>query len=82
MLDPFDESCFLLIDRIGNFSEELLQWMASEFCTDDVRNRLVYIEPAREDRILSFNPLLYDSDAHGYYKVSRATDIILRAWRT
>ncbi len=82
LLDPVDESCFFIVDRLGNFSHELLLWMASDFCTQDVRDRLVYIEPAREDRVLGFNPLLYDSDAHGYFCVSRATDIVLRAWES
>lgn len=71
-----------IFDRLGNFSFELLQWIASEYCTDDVRERLVYIEPAREDVVLGFNPLLHDTPAHGYYKVARATDIILRAWES
>ena len=56
--------------------------MASEFCTEDVRNRLIYIEPAREDVVLGFNPLLYKTDGEGFYKVSRATDIVLRAWES
>ena len=82
LLDPFDEACFFIFDRLGNFTEELLLWMASDFCTDDVRDRLVYIESAREDCVLGFNPLLYDTPAHGYFKVSRATDIVLRAWQS
>jgi len=45
-----------------------------------VRERVVLIEPAREDVVIGFNPLLHDSPQHGYYKVQRATDIILRAW--
>lgn len=81
--DPSDRSCFIIIDRLGNLSEELLLWMASEeFCTDYVRDRLVYIQPAREDVVLPFNPLLYDTPAHGYYKVERTTEIILRAWES
>ncbi len=80
--DPFDEACFLIIDRLGNFSEELLLWMASDFCTEDVRERLLYIEPSNEDVVLGFNPLVYDTEAHGYYKVARATDIVLRAWES
>jgi hypothetical protein len=80
LLDPFDESCVVIIDRMGNLSFELLLWMASDFCTDDVRGRLVYIEPSREDVVIGFNPLLYDTPAHGYYKVSRTSDIILRGW--
>jgi len=82
MLDPFDEACFFVFDRLGNFSQELLLWMASDFCTQDVRDRLLYIEPAREDVVLGFNPLLYDTPAHGYFKVSRTTDIVLRMWES
>lgn len=81
--DPTDQACAIVIDRIGNFSQELLLWMAShEFCTDDVRRRLVYIQPAREDVVLPFNPLTFDTPAHGYYKVERATEIVLRAWES
>jgi hypothetical protein len=81
--DPLHKACFFIIDRMGNFSQELLLWMASsEFCTEDVRRRLVLIRPSREDVVLPFNPLLYDSLAHGYYKVERATEIVLRAWES
>jgi hypothetical protein len=81
-LDPIDEACFFIFDRLGNFSQELLLWLASDFCTEDVRDRLIYIEPSREDVVLGFNPLLYDTPAHGYYRVARATDIVLRAWES
>lgn len=82
LTSPVDEACFLIVDRLGNFSEELLLWMASDFCTEDVRERLLYIEPSREDVVLGFNPLIYDTEAHGYYKVARATDVVLRAWES
>ncbi len=80
LMDPYDPACWFLFDRLGNFSSELLLWMASEYCTQDVRDRLVYVEPGREDVVLGFNPLLYDTEAHGYYRVERATEIVLRAW--
>ena len=81
--DPLDPACFIIVDRLGNLSEELLLWMASpDFCTDEVRERLVYLQPAREDCVLPFNPLVYDTQGHGYYKVERATEIILRAWES
>lgn len=54
--------------------------MASDFCTDDVRERLIYIEPAREDVVIGFNPLLYDTLGHAYYKVSRAVEVVLKGW--
>ena len=82
LTDPFDKSCFFIIDRLGNFSQELLLWMASRFCTDAVRERLVYIQPSREDVVPTFNPLIYETPGHGYYKVERATEIILRAWES
>ena len=63
LMAPFTKACFFIVDRMGNFSQELLLWMASHFCTQDVRDRMVYIEPAREERVLGFNPLLYDTHA-------------------
>ena len=80
LLDAGRTECHILFDRLGGISHDLLLWMASEFCTEDVRRRLIYIEPSREDVILGFNPLTFDTQSHGFYKVARATDIILRAW--
>jgi len=40
-----------------------------KYCPDSVRERVVLIEPAREDVVIGFNPLLHDSPQHGYYKV-------------
>lgn len=82
MTNPCEKPCIIIIDRLGNFSQELLLWMSSRFCTDAVRKRLVYIQAAREDVVATFNPLLHDTPAHGYYKVERATEIILRAWES
>ncbi len=80
LLDPIERPCVIIVDRMGNLSFDLLRWIASEYCTDDVRQRLVYIEPSREDVVIGFNPLLFDTLAHGYYKVSQAADIILKGW--
>lgn len=82
LLDPLDQSCVILFDRLGGLSQELLLWMASDFCNEDVRRRLIYIEAANEEAIVGFNPLLYSTEAEGYYKVQRATEIILRAWES
>lgn len=82
LLDPLNRSCFFIVDRLGNFSEELLLWMSSEFCTPQARERLVYIQPARDEFVATFNPLSYSDPEHGYYKVERATEIILRAWES
>lgn len=80
MTAPGEDACFFIIDRMGSFSHDLLMWFASDFCPQYVRERLLYIRPAREDVVLGFNPLIYDTQGHGYFRVARATDIILRAW--
>jgi hypothetical protein len=80
--DPFHKNAFFIIDRLGNFSQELLLWISSRFCPEHVRKRLVYVQPSREDLVSAFNPLLYDTPAHGYFRVERATEIILRAWES
>jgi len=76
------EMCALfLIDPMGNLSRDLLGWMANErLCPQHVRDRLVYIEPAREDVIMPFNPLSHTSEANRYYQTMRSVDIVLRAW--
>ena len=81
--NPWKKSCFFIIDRMGNFSDDLLTWIASpDYCTDYVRDRLVYLEPAREDVVMPLNPLLYTTQSHGYFCVERTTEIILRAWES
>ena len=80
LFDPIEQPCFFIIDRLGNFSQELLLWLASEFCPAFVRDRLVFIQPSREDVVATFNPLLSESPAHAYYRIERSTDIMLRAW--
>lgn len=80
LLDPVNQPCVVIIDRLGGLSFDLLRWLASEYCTDDVRDRLLYVEPAREDVVLGFNPLTFQSDAHAFYKVTQASEIVLRGW--
>lgn len=80
--DRHPPAAFFIIDRLGNLSWELLLWLSSKYCTEAVRRRLLYIEPSREDVVIGFNPLLHETPQHGYYKVQRATDIILRAWES
>lgn len=82
LMNPLEQASFFIIDRLGNFSQELLLWMASDFCTPEIRQRLVFIQPSREDVVATFNPLLFESSAHAYYRIERSTDIILRAWES
>ena len=76
-----DMCSLFLIDPIGNLSRDLLGWMVNErICPQHVRDRLVYIESAREEIIMPFNPLFHTSEANRYYQTMRAMDIVLRAW--
>ena len=75
------KNCVFIVDPMGNLSYDLLKWIASRrYCPDHVRQRLVYIEPAREDVVLPFNPLIHSSQDHLYYQAGRAVEIVLRAW--
>ncbi len=82
MRDHRDPAAFFIVDRMGNLSWELLLWLNSKFCPSYVRDRVIYIEAAREDVVMGFNPLLYETEQHAYYKIERATEVILRAWES
>lgn len=82
MKEPANPVCLFVIDKMGNLSHDLLRWMVSNPRLEHVRERLLYIEPAREEHVLPFNPLHYTSEANLYYQVARAVDLILRAWRS
>lgn len=76
-----NKSCIFLIDPLGNLSNDILTFMAHpDYSTDQIRERLVYIEPARDDVVMPFNPLLHTSDSNRYYQTMRAVEIVLRAW--
>jgi hypothetical protein len=72
--------CFVVIDRLGGFSQDLLRWFASPYCPPWVRARLIYVEGASEAVTLPINPLLYGTPGEGYYRTARAAEIVLRAW--
>ena len=80
--DPSFEPCVVIIDRLGGLSFDLLRWLASDYCPSYVRERLVYVEPARDDVVLGFNPLLPRCEGERYYRVFRAVDAILRGWES
>src|ERR1041385_6161342 len=57
LLNPYYRPCIVIVDRLGGLSFDLLLWMSSPFCPEHLRRRLIYVEPAREDVVLGFNPL-------------------------
>ena len=79
--DIEDASCFLIIDPLGSFSDDLLLWMASQrYCPQHVRDRLLYVEPSTTEYVLPFNPLTYDSEENLGYRVDQAKEAVLRGW--
>lgn len=74
------KSSLFVFDLMGNLSRDLLHWIASKHCPQHVRDRLLYIEPAKSEYVLPFNPLHHVNEENRYYHVSRAVDLILRAW--
>lgn len=83
MLRPGQEqAAIFVIDPLGNLSRDILALMAHPLWSNDsVRERLVYIEPAREEVVVPFNPLIHTTDGDRYYRVSRAMTIVLRAFQ-
>ncbi len=72
--------CIFIIDRLGGFSMDLLRWFSSIFCPPFVRDRLVYLQPAREDLVVPMNPLQFETLGEGYFRVARTIEMILQGW--
>ena len=81
MMNSREKCTLFVIDPIGNLSQDLLSFIANErHCPQHVRDRLLYIEPARLDHIVPFNPLASATQETMYYQTMRSVDIVLRAW--
>lgn len=48
--------------------------------SEGVRKRLQYIEPAREDVVMPFNTLIYETPVREHCDVKRTSSLILSAW--
>jgi len=80
LLDWRNPACHVVVDFLGGLAFDLALWMSSKYCTQQVRDRLVYVRPSDSHVALTLNPLLYTDVDQGYFKVNRATELILRAW--
>ena len=75
------KGAIFVLDPMGNLSYDLLRLITDpKLVTDSVRERVVYIEPSREDVVMTFNPLHHTTEGHQYYQTMRAVDLVLRAW--
>lgn len=80
LMTSMPKSACFLVDPVGNFSHDLLLWMADTTCPQHVRDRLIYLEPARDNWVMPFHPLRAGSDDQRYYQVARSLDIVLRGF--
>lgn len=78
--NPYYRPCIVILDRLGGFSDDLLHWFSSSWCPGYVRSRLLYIDAAKEELVVPMNPLLYQTQGEGYFRVARATEITLQGW--
>ena len=79
MLSNDPPATMFIIDPLGGLSNDLLNFFAHPtLCPDNVRDRLVYIEPARTDKVLTFNPLSFTCDDDLFFNTGRTVEVILR----
>ena len=76
-----DKRSFFIVDPLGGFANNILRFIANErFCSDEIRERLVYFEPANTDYTTTIQTLDYTSRANQDYQVARAMDLLLRGF--
>lgn len=80
LLDWRNPACHVVVDFLGGLAYDLVMWMSTKYCTSQVRKRLVYARPSDGHVLTTLNPLLYEDQDQGYFKVNRATELVLRAW--
>lgn len=74
------QSCVFLIDPLGGLADSMIEVLAHpRMCTDSVRQRLVYIEPANTDYVMPLNPLTFENEDELYFKTGRQSDCMLRS---
>ena len=81
--DGVDDRSFFIVDPLGGFATRLLRYIADErYCSDSVRERLVYFEPANTDYTTTIQTLDYSSRQNQDYQVARAMELLMRGFDT
>lgn len=76
-----EKRSIFVMDPLGQFSADVLRFIASpRYCSDSVRERLVYLEPANTDYTTTLQPLQYHSRANRDYQCARSLDLLLRGF--
>lgn len=79
--DGNNRRSFFIIDPLGGFAKRLLRFIADKrYCTDKIRERLVYFEPANQHYTTTIQTLDYTSRPNQDYQVARAMDLLLRGF--
>jgi hypothetical protein len=83
MLDGSAARSFFIIDPVGTLSNLILRFVANKkLCTQAVRDRFVYFEPAYENYATVINPLHFEGRVNQDYQIARGMEITLRGFES
>jgi hypothetical protein len=83
MIGMVNPTTIFVIDPLGGLANVILNFMAHPtLCPESVRKRLVYIEPAKTEYCMPFNPLIFDDENDLYYRTGRTSDVMLRSGKS
>lgn len=81
MLDSSAPRSFFIIDPIGGLANLILRFVANrKFCTQAIRDRFVYYEPAYENYSTILHPLHFEGRVNQDYQIARGMEITLRGF--
>ena len=79
LMDTSATPAVFIVDPLGGLSKDFLNFFAHPtLCLDSLRDRLVYIEPSRTDKILTMNPLEHESADDLFFNTGQAVEVMLR----
>ena len=79
LMDASSSPAVFVIDPLGGLSKDFLNFFAHPTLSpDSLRDRLVYIELARGDKILTMNPLEHESADDLFFNTGQAVEVMLR----
>lgn len=83
IMNRHPKAAMFVIDPLGGLAESLIDFVAHPtLCTDTIRDRFVYIEPANTDYVLPFNTLPFVDEDDLYYRTGRTTACFMRSAKT
>jgi hypothetical protein len=78
MMQLLPRQPLFILDPLGGLCKDVLNFVShSEFCTDEVRDRIVYIAPGERDHVMPINSLRHDNIDQLYFRASRTSEAML-----